>query len=59
MVNPDEDILQQFVQEEPSESPLTLLAGNTKTANDAPSGSLNAYRASGASVQPAKSAAEI
>ena len=59
MVNPDEDILQQFVQEEPSESPLTLLAGNTTTTNDAPSGSLNAYRASGASVQPAKSAAEI
>ena len=59
MVNPDEDILQQFVQEEPSESPLTLLAGNTTTANDAPSGSLNAYRASGASVQPAKSPQEI
>jgi hypothetical protein len=59
MVNPDEDILQQFAQEEPSESPLTLLAGNTTTANDATGGGLNAYRASGASVQPAKSAAEI
>lgn len=59
MVNPDEDILQQFVQEEPSESPLTLLAGNTTTTNDAQPRGLNAYRASGASVQPAKSAAEI
>ena len=59
MVNPDEDILQQFVQEEPSESPLTLLAANTTTASDAPSGSLNAYRASGASVQPAKDPTEV
>ena len=59
MVNPDEDILQKFVQEEPSESPLTLLAGNTTTTNDAQPRGLNAYRASGASVQPAKSAAEI
>ena len=59
MVNPDEDILQQLTQEEPSESPLTLLAANTTTASDAPSGSLNAYRASGASVQPAKDPTEV
>jgi hypothetical protein len=41
------------------EGVLTLLAGNTATANDAQPRGLNAYRASGASVQPAKSAAEI
>lgn len=59
MVNPDEDILQQLTQEEPSESPLTLLAANTTTASDAPSGSLNAYRTSGAAVQPAKDPTEV
>lgn len=87
MVNPDEDILQQFAQEPvvtndlvdrgelrnvpleelinarpdtgQAEGALTLLAGNTATANDAQPRGLNAYRASGASVQPAKSAAEI
>jgi hypothetical protein len=87
MVNPDEDILQQFAQEPvvtndlvdrgelrnvpleelinvrpdtgQAEGALKLLAGNTTTANDATGGGLNAYRASGASVQPAKSAAEI
>ena len=42
-----------------AEGALTLLAGNTATANDAQPRGLNAYRASGASVQPAKSAAEI